>query len=95
MCLPVRWTVATFQCIGFFERKTVGKFPMTTFFIKEERVYVRGLNDVSMTRMYMPSIQDEHRVSLFLCNFSKNRLLPKKIIIIMNNKDPKMFGKRH
>ena len=41
MCLPVRWTVATFQCIGFFERKTVGKFPMTTFFIKEESLFTR------------------------------------------------------
>ena len=42
---------------------------------------------MGMTRMYTTSIQDEITVTLFLCTFSKNRLLPKKIIIIMNNKE--------
>jgi hypothetical protein len=45
-------------------------------------------DDVGMTRMDM-AIQEEHMVSLFLFTFSnfENRLLPKEIIIIRNNKE--------
>jgi hypothetical protein len=50
--------------------------------------------DVGMTHMDT-TIQEEHMVSLFLCTFSnfENKFLPKKIIIIRNNKEAQeVFG---
>jgi hypothetical protein len=78
------------QLVQFQEGEHYWLLPMTHSSIAAKLQTVcfqEGENDVGMTRMDT-TIHEEHMVSLFLCIFSNfdNKLLPKEIILIRNNK---------